>query len=86
MLLRCFILSQSSPHVFLPEYLLPHTRLGPPAHDTHEIKAPKEIQLCNFGIIYSTQGLAILGLESRDRDQYKLIVSLVVETETETLL
>ena len=26
------------------------------------------------------QGLAILGLESRDQDQYKLIVSVVVET------
>ena len=33
-----------------------------------------------------SQGLAILRLESRDRDQYKLIVSLVVETETDTLL
>ena len=32
------------------------------------------------------QGLAILGLESRDRDQYYLIVGLVVETETETFL
>jgi hypothetical protein len=32
------------------------------------------------------QGLAILGLESRDRDQYFLIVSLVVETKTETFL
>ena len=32
------------------------------------------------------QGLAILRLESRDRDQYFLIVGLVVETETETFL
>ena len=33
-----------------------------------------------------SQGLAILGLESRDRDQYFLMVGLVVETENETFL
>ena len=31
------------------------------------------------------QGLAILRLESRDRDWYRLISSLVVKTETETM-
>ena len=36
-----------------------------------------------FGLVMHTdQGLSILWLESRDRDQYKLMVSLFVETET----
>ena len=37
-------------------------------------------------VVLMRQGLAILGLESGDRDQYFLIVGLVVETETETFL
>jgi hypothetical protein len=46
------------------------------------------LSFCLFCIlfIYPLQGIPILWLESRDQDQYNLIVSLVVDTKTETLL
>jgi hypothetical protein len=75
-------------HIYIFEYFVPSgVRALPLAAGINEVGhyfryfSPSGVRALPLA-----QGLAILGLESRDRDHYKLIVSLVVETETETLL